>query len=205
VENEALQRYVSDVGLRLAATSERPDLPWQFAVVDDPTPNAFALPGGYIFVTRGLLTLLTSEAELAAVLGHEIGHVTARHSVAQISRAQLAQLGLGLGIVLSPEIAQLGDLLGTGVQLLFLKYGRDDERQSDELGFRYMLDAGYDVDEMDDVFRALLRAGELAGQSALPSWLASHPTEAERIESAQRRVEALETRSPDATVGRDRH
>src|SRR5690606_26348731 len=156
VEHEALQRYVEDVGRRLAAVSERPDLPWQFRVVDDPTPNAFALPGGYIFVTRGLATLLTTEAQLAAVLGHEIGHVTARHSVAQMSRAQLAQLGLGLGMVLSPDIAQLGDLLGSGLQLLFLKYGRDDERQSDELGFRYMLETGYDVEQVDDVFRALL-------------------------------------------------
>src|SRR5690606_2048194 len=133
--------------------------------------------------TRGLASLLTSEAQLAAVLGHEIGHVTARHSVAQMSRAQLAQLGLGLGVILSPEIAQVGDLLGSGLQLLFLKYGRDDERQSDELGFRYMLETGYDVEQMDDVFRALLAASEQAGASPLPSWLSSHPTEAERIQT----------------------
>lgn len=205
VEDEALQQYVADVGQRLAAVSERPDLPWQFGVVDDPTPNAFALPGGYIFVTRGLMGLLTSEAQLAAVLGHEIGHVTARHSVAQMSRAQLAQLGLGLGMILSPEVAQLGDLLGSGVQLLFLKYGRDDERQSDELGFRYMLDVGYDVEESDDVFRALLAAGEQAGASPLPGWLSSHPTEAERIRAAEQRVAGLEFRSADLRVGRDAH
>jgi len=205
VENEALQQYVADVGQRLAAVSERPDLPWQFRVVDDPTPNAFALPGGYIFVTRGLLALLTSEAQLAAVLGHEIGHVTARHSVAQMSRAQLAQLGLGLGMILSPEIAQLGDLLGSGLQLLFLKYGRDDERQSDELGFRYMLEVGYDVDETDDVFRALLAAGEQAGASPLPSWLSSHPTEAERIRAAEQRAARLAARPADLRVGRDAH
>ena len=203
VEDEALQRYVSEVGQRLAAVSERPDLPWEFRVVDDPTPNAFALPGGYIFVTRGLANLLTSEAELAAVLGHEIGHVTARHSVSQMSRAQLAQLGLGLGMILSPEVAQLGDLLGSGLQLLFLKYGRDDERQSDELGFRYMLEVGYDVEEMDDVFRALLAAGEQAGASPLPDWLSSHPTEAERIRAAEQRVAALSSRPADLRVNRD--
>jgi len=205
VEDDALQQYVADLGRRLAATSERPDLPWQFAVVDDPTPNAFALPGGYIFVTRGLASLLTSEAELAAVLGHEIGHVAARHSVSQMSRAQLAQLGLGLGVILSPEIAQLGDLLGSGLQLLFLKYGRDDERQSDELGFRYMLAAGYDVDEMDDVFRALLAAGEQAGASPLPGWLSSHPTEAERIATAEQRAASLTDRPPELRVGRDEY
>ncbi len=205
VENDALQRYVADIGLRLAAASERPDLPWQFAVVDDPTPNAFALPGGFIFVTRGLANLLTSEAQLAAVLGHEIGHVTARHSVAQMSRAQLAQLGLGLGMILSPEVAQLGDLLGSGVQLLFLRYGRDDERQSDELGFRYMLENGYDVGEMSDVFEALLAAGEHAGASPLPGWLSSHPTEAERIQTAEERVAALGVPRTDLRVGRDAH
>ncbi|HEX6998159.1 MAG TPA: M48 family metalloprotease [Gammaproteobacteria bacterium] len=191
VENAELEGYVAEIGGGLAATSERPDLPWQFGIVDDPTPNAFALPGGFIFVTRGLLGLLRSEAELAAVLGHEIGHVTARHSVTQISRQQLAQLGLGIGMAVSPELARLGDLAGAGLNLLFLKHGRDDERQADELGFRYMLEQGYDVREMDDVFVALEAAGELAGQSPLPTWLASHPSEPERIAAVQERIASL--------------
>src|SRR5690606_41081841 len=93
----ALQRYVQDLGSRLAATSERPHLPWTFRVLDDPVVNAFALPGGYIYVTRGILAYLGSEAELASVLGHEIGHVTARHSVSRLSTQQLAQLGLESG------------------------------------------------------------------------------------------------------------
>lgn len=92
-----VQGWVSGMGLALAAKSERPRLPWEFKVVDDAAVNAFALPGGFIFVTRGLLTQLTNEAELASVLGHEIGHVTARHSVQQMSRQQLAMLGLGIG------------------------------------------------------------------------------------------------------------
>ena len=191
VEDEDLQRYVSDVGLALARDSERPELPWEFHVVDDPVPNAFALPGGFIYVTRGMVNLMESEAELAAVLGHEIGHVTARHTVNQLSRAQLAQLGLGLGMILSPEIAQYGDLANTGLGLLFLKYGRDDERQADELGFRYMLDNGYEVREMADVFAALQASGALAGRSPTPSWLASHPSEPDRIAAAEERVAAL--------------
>lgn len=205
VDNPALQSYVDGIGQSLAARSERPELPWSFAVVDDPTPNAFALPGGYIFVTRGLMSLLGSEAELATVIGHEIGHVTARHSVSQLSRAQLAQLGLGLGAVLSPEVAQFGDLIGTGLSLLFLKYGRDDERQADELGFRYMLDGGYHPAEAADVFAALMAASGMAEQSPLPNWLASHPSEAERIETAQARVAELGALSPDLTIGTDEH
>ena len=96
INDQALQQYVQQVGAGIAAKSERPNLPWTFRVVDDPTPNAFALPGGFIFVTRGLLDLMGNEAELASVLGHEIGHVTARHSVQQMSQQQLAQLALGV-------------------------------------------------------------------------------------------------------------
>jgi predicted Zn-dependent protease len=196
VENEALQQYVQGVGARLARDSERPNLPWTFRVVDDPTPNAFALPGGFIFVTRGMMDVMDSEAELAAVLGHEIGHVTARHSVTQISRGQLAQLGLGLGSIFFPSAAQtFGGLAQTGMQLLFLRYGRDAERQADELGFRYALREGFEVREMDDVFATLLRMGQASGRSEIPSWLSTHPAEPERIAAAQARADTV-TRTP---------
>jgi predicted Zn-dependent protease len=131
-----LQNYVSSIGKKLAAVSERPQLPWTFTIVDDPQVNAFALPGGPIFITRGILAHMGSEAELAGVLGHEIGHVTARHSASQMSRAQLAQIGLGLGTVLRPDLAQFAGLASTGLQVLFLKYSRDDESEADMLGFR---------------------------------------------------------------------
>ncbi|HEX5724141.1 MAG TPA: M48 family metalloprotease [Longimicrobiaceae bacterium] len=192
VEDQALQQYVQRVGEELARESERPHLPWTFRVVEDPTPNAFALPGGFIFMTRGMMSLIDSEAELAAVLGHEIGHVTARHSVTQISRAQLAQLGLGVGSIFFPEAAQaFGGLAQTGMQLLFLRYSRDAERQADELGFRYALRERYEVREMDDIFATLMRLGEASGRSSLPSWLASHPAEPERIRSAQARADTV--------------
>jgi predicted Zn-dependent protease len=106
-------------------------------------------------VTRGLLVMMRNEAELASVLGHEIGHVTARHSVSQMSRAQLAQIGLGIGSIVSPTIAQFGELASGGLQLLFLSYSRDDERQADDLGYRYALGQAYDVREMVNVFAAL--------------------------------------------------
>ena len=148
VDDPELQAYVSDLGLRLAAVSERPDLPWSFKIVDDPVVNAFALPGGFIYVTRGILARFDSEAELAGVLGHEIGHVTARHSVSQMSRQQLQQIGLGVGMVLSEDVRNLSGLLSAGMQLMNLRYSRGDETQSDELGLRYISRLGYDADAM---------------------------------------------------------
>ena len=127
--DQKVQDYVSDLGKTLAAKSERPNLPWAFYVMDDPTVNAFALPGGSIFVTRGILTHMNNEAELVGVLGHEIGHVTARHSVQQMSRQQLAQIGLGVGSILSSTVAQYAGLASQGLGVLFLKYGRDAESQ----------------------------------------------------------------------------
>lgn len=192
VDDPALQQYVSNIGMKMAAQSERPELPWEFHVVDDAAVNAFALPGGFIYVTRGLLAAITNEAELASVLGHEIGHVTARHSVQQISKAQLAQLGLGLGSILSSDIAQFAGLASQGLGILFLKYGRDAENQADELGFRYALNQNYDVREMDDVFQTLQRESELAGGGGrLPEWLSTHPNPENRVEKTQARLDTL--------------
>src|SRR3954469_4983882 len=104
-----VEAYVAEIGKRMAAASERPNLPWEFHVVDDASVNAFALPGGFIYVTRGLLASINDEAELATVIGHEIGHVTNRHSVQQISKQQVAQLGLGVGSILSPRVARAAE------------------------------------------------------------------------------------------------
>lgn len=192
VPDSSLQRYVQGVGEALARISQRPQLPWTFRVVDDPTPNAFALPGGYIFVTRGLLGLMTTEAELATVVGHEIGHVTARHQVRALTRAELAQVGLAVGSILSPTFARFGQVAGSGLQLLFLKYDRAAEAQADELGFDYSRRDGYDVKEMADVFEALDRfEARQPNASALPGWLQTHPSGPDRIQKVQQRVAAL--------------
>lgn len=180
--DEDLQSYVQELGTSLAARSERPDLPWTFRVLDDPLINAFALPGGFIYVTRGILVHFESEAELAGVLGHEIGHVTARHSVNQISRTQLAQLGLGVGMILAPELQQYAGLASASMQLLFLKFGRDDERQSDQLGVRYMSRAGYDPAQLSGVM-AMLGQVTAEGGEGPPEWLSTHPNPENREES----------------------
>jgi predicted Zn-dependent protease len=133
---------------------------------------------------------MTNEAELASVLGHESGHVSARHSVQQMSRQQVAAIGLGVGSVLSPAIAKYGQIAGAGLGLMFLKYGRDDETQSDQLGFRYALARGYDTREMISVFQMLQRAEQLGGGGRLPEWQSTHPDPGNRISAVQALVAA---------------
>ena len=188
LENPELQAYVSGLGAKLAATSERPGLPWTFQVVDDPAVNAFALPGGFVYVTRGLLGTVTSEAELAAVMGHEIGHVTAQHGMNQMSKQQMAMGGLLVGAIVSPEVAQAADLVETGLSLLFLKYSRDDERQADDLGLRYLARARYEASEMPAVYSALEQVSQIEGGGRLPGWLSTHPDPGARRERSERLI-----------------
>lgn len=204
-DNPQVQSYVDALGKRLAALTERPALPWKFQVVDDPAVNAFALPGGFIFVTRGIMADLNSEAELATVVGHEIGHVTARHSVQQISRTQVAQLGLGIGSILSSDVAKYAGLASSGLSLLFLKFSRADESQADQLGFRYALSGGYDVREMLNVFRTLERVTAQAGGSGVPEWLETHPDPGNRLTAIQHDLDTLHASLADKQVGRDQY
>jgi predicted Zn-dependent protease len=202
-KDPAVNAYVAEIGKRMAAESERPDLPWEFHVVDDASVNAFAIPGGFIYVTRGLMSSINSEAELAGVIGHEIAHVTHRHSVQQISKAQLAQLGLGVGSILSSDIARFGQLLGAGLGLLFLKYGRDAENQADESGFRYALGQNYDVRTMPNVFQTLGRISEAGGAGKLPEWLSTHPDPGNRIEHIERMVDTAALAQRKLVVDRE--
>jgi predicted Zn-dependent protease len=198
-EDAKLQAYVDRVGQKMARISHRPNLKFTFRVLDSPVINAFALPGGYVYVTRGILAHMNNEAELAVVLGHEIGHVTARHGVNQYSRAQLAGLGLGLGSILVPQVAQFGQLAETALGLLFLKYGRDDETQSDELGVQYALQAGYDATAGVRFFEVLDRMSQESGQS-LPSWLSTHPNPGDRVARTRQLSQAQRAQFPAATL-----
>lgn len=186
-----LQAYVRRIGEDMAARSERPSLPWTFRLVDDPAVNAFALPGGYVYVTRGLMSYLTSEAELAAVMGHEIGHITARHTVSMLSKAQLANVGLAVGMILRPELQSLGGVAEAGLSLLFLKYGRDAERQADDLGLRYVTRVGYDPRPMTDVFTTLERVSAVESKGRVPGWLSTHPDPGDRRTRIGRQIAAL--------------
>jgi predicted Zn-dependent protease len=197
------QTYIQELGARLAATSERPRLPWTFRVVDDPAVNAFALPGGFIYVTRGIMAHMTSEAQLATVLGHEIGHVTARHSAAQMSKQQLATLGLAIGSIASAQFDRYAGLAGQAVGVLFLKFSRDNENQADELGVRYSSRANYDSREMASVMRLLDRISSSEGAGRLPEWLATHPNPGNRVEHINRLTSQARQDFTGAMVNRD--
>jgi predicted Zn-dependent protease len=189
--DSSIQQYVRGLGERLAARSERPNLPWTFRVVDDPVVNAFALPGGFIYITRGIMAYFNSEAELVSVLGHEIGHVTARHSAQQMSQQQLAQVGMVATAILVPETQDYLGIAGAGLQLLFLKFSRDDERQADDLGFRYMTRLNYDPREMPGVFAMLGRVSAASGGGGTPGWLSTHPDPEDREQRIAARIDSV--------------
>lgn len=180
-----LTKYVERVGNRLVPYTHRPDLAYHFAVLDTPVINAFAAPGGYIYVTRGVLAMMNSEAELAVVLGHELGHVNARHTVSKMSQLILVQLGMAVGSVLSEEFAKYSGLASIGVQLLFLKFSRDDEREADRLGIDYSRAGGYNPTLMISFFNSLEALGDLSGGHSLPGFLSTHPLTSERIENTK--------------------
>ena len=192
-QDSALNAYLSDLGMRIARRTERPDLPWSFQVADEPVVNAFALPGGPGFIARGILPYFNSEAELVSVLGHEIGHVTARHSAQQMTRAQIAGLGLGVASVVDSRVARYAGLAQQGLGLLLLKYGRDAESQADALGFKYGLAGGWDMRDGTKMFNTLARVSGSPSQR-LPEWQSSHPAPEGRAEHNEERVHAAEAR-----------
>ena len=190
-EDAELQRYVADIGMRLARASERPNLPWHFTVVDEPAVNAFALPGGYIYITRGILPFLNDEEQMAGVLGHEIGHVTARHSAQQYTKATSAGVGLTLLSIFVPEARPLQGAAETALGVLFLKYGRDDELQADRLGTQYTAKSGWDPRGVGGMLRTLERLDAASGSSkGVPNWLSTHPSPGDRVQKVMAFIES---------------
>ena len=181
-----LTAYLDGMGKKLAKLSHRPGLPYEFKILDTPVVNAFAVPGGYVYFTRGILANLNSEAELAGVMGHELGHITARHSAQQYSRAQLAQLTLGSAMMFSGTLQVLAPLAQMGVGMLFLSYSRDNEREADDLGVAYSSRAGYDATHMGLFFETLERMNPTSDKSGLPEWFSTHPNPEDRIGAVQR-------------------
>jgi len=185
--SEQLQAYVSRIGGEVAKNTERTDVQYKFFLLDDPMVNAFALPGGYVYVTRGLLAQAGSEAELAAVLGHEIGHITARHSAERYSQNVVTSLGAAVlsAALDSPTATQA---VGLGSDLFLKSYSRGQENQADELGIRYLARSGYDPRSMTWFLTALdantALEGRLNGRGGQgPSWFSTHPLTADRVQN----------------------
>jgi len=164
-DDPELQAYVNDIGQRLAAQSHRPDLNWTFTLLDSPQVNAFALPGGFTYITRGIMAYMSKESHLAGVIGHEIGHVTARHGAQRAAQQQVAGIGtIGVAILTgSGELAQASQMLGGA---LMSGYGREQELQSDRLGAEYIAKNNYDVDEMIGVISILKNQELFAAERA---------------------------------------
>lgn len=197
-----VQAYVNALGQKLAAQSHRASIPWTFTVLDSPEVNAFALPGGYVYVTRGIMAYMESEADLAGVIGHEIGHVTARHGAQRATRQQDAGIGVLaaalLGVVIESQTGLSGsaDLLGQAAQGVaagyVAKYSRDQELQADALGAEYLARSHYDPGNMVDVIGVLKSQERFAVDQALAlgkpapdtgGWLASHPSNDQRLQA----------------------
>ncbi|MEJ7780578.1 MAG: M48 family metalloprotease [Daejeonella sp.] len=179
-QDPGLQAFITQKGKAMAAISHRPNLAYEFKIVDSDVLNAFAVPGGYVYFTRGIMAHFNNEAEFAGVLGHEIGHITARHTVSQQTKAILSQVGLIGSMILVPQLGQFADPLSQGLGILFLKFGRDAERQSDDLGVEYSSKIGYDAQEMAGFFNTLERKSSGSGSSELPDFLSTHPNPGDR-------------------------
>ena len=204
-DNRALQAYVDRVGQRVAAKSHRSNLKYTFTLLDSSDVNAFALPGGYIYITRGLLAYLNSEAELAAVLGHEIGHVTARHSVRRVSAATATQFGIAIGSLFLPEAGRGAamDVLNVLNSALIQGYGREHELEADRLGAEYLARTGYDAQAMIGVIRVLknqelfeqqLAREEKREPRTYHGVFASHPDNDTRLQQVVAEAEKLKGR-----------
>jgi predicted Zn-dependent protease len=179
-----LQRYVNDIGQQLARVSHRPNLPWSFTIVDNAAINAFALPGGYIYLTRGILAYLDDEAQLAGVLGHEIGHVTARHAAQAYTRQAQAGIGLAILSIFVPGTAPFTDLGAAGLSVLFLRHGREAEIEADRLGVEYGSGAGFDPAGVPRFLSTLARVNALS-ERGVPNWLSTHPDPGSRVVKAE--------------------
>lgn len=188
-KNDAMLAFINQRAAEIAKISHRPNIEWHVRILDSPVVNAFAVPGGYVYFTRGILTHFSDEAELVGVLGHEMGHVTARHSVSQQSKQQLGQLLMIGGMIASEKFAQYGQEAMQAMQLMFLKFSRDDEREADRLGVQYMSLIDYDGERMAEFFNVLNKMNPPDEQGGVPTFLSTHPNPGDRNNTVKKLTE----------------
>lgn len=192
VEDAELTRYINVLGDSIARIADARNLDWSFRIVDSPDVNAFAIPGGFIYINRGLIERSTSLAQVAGVIGHEIGHVTMRHSIKQMQKAQGTNLGVTLVCVLTSvcnnEASQA--MINIGASAAFASFSRQDEDEADAEGVTYMVDARIDPNGIPEMFQILLDE-RTRKPGALDTWFRSHPLEESRIGAAKARIAQL--------------
>ena len=203
-ENATFQKFIDTHGQNMAAISHRPNIKYTFRVLDSPVVNAFAVPGGYVYFTRGIMAYFNNEAAFMGVLGHEIGHITHRHSVEQYSKSMLGNVLLMGGLIVSKELRTFANEAQTAMQLLFLKYSRTNESQSDELGAEYSTKIGYDASEMADFFQTLNALSD-SGEGSIPTFLSSHPDPLDRYAKVNELAEKWQAKvqKPPYKINRD--
>ncbi len=203
--NDQLQSFINKHGKQMAAISHRPNLNYEFKVLDSPVVNAFAVPGGYVYFTRGILAHFNNEAEFIGVLGHEIGHVTARHSARQMTSQYLMMGGFIVGMLASEEFAKYGDLAMMGIQILGLSFSRSHESESDKLGVEYSTEIGYDAKEMANFFNTIGRIRDQAGGQSVPTFMSTHPDPEDRFRKVGKMATERQAKKPGQNfkVGRD--
>jgi beta-barrel assembly-enhancing protease len=192
VQDAVIQNYVNQLGQRIASRTSRADLNWQFQVVNSDVVNAFALPGGFIYINRGVLERADNMSEVAGVLGHEIEHVVRRHSVKQMEQAQGANVGVGILCALT-GVCQSGvaqAAINIGGTAVFAKFSRTDEVQADEGGFNNVIRAGINPRGMYTFFQKLLAEEQQSGNSNVAAWFSDHPGTSDRLADIQRMLNA---------------
>lgn len=193
-DDKKIQDYINRVGEKLISVCDRKDIAYHFTVVDSPEINAFALPGGYVYVTRGILSQINSEAELASIMGHEIGHVTARHSARQISSSMSYQTVASVASMIYPQIQQWSQVMDTIFSGIENGYGRSYELQADDLGIKYSSNAGYNPGASAS-FLQHLEMNE-KGENVLHGLMSTHPETVERVEKAKAEAELILRQNP---------
>ena len=202
-EDKRMQDFISEKGKQMGAISHRPDIPYQFFIVDSPVVNAFAVPGGFVYFTRGIMAHFNNEAEFAGVLGHEIGHITARHSARQQTSQIFGQAGLIAGMILSEQVRQMGEAAQQAMGMLLMSYSRAHETESDKLGVEYSTKIGYDAVEMADFFGTLKRLSDQSGH-VVPTFMSTHPDPGDRYNNVKQMAKALQAQNPgNYAINRD--